>query len=129
MRTGEYQIHLHEWRLFVIINQTYSDWSGSVENILKFREEKNFHDLRRFLIEKITKITNNDRVKHVLKYIKYINYDDSKNLISLNNTYLNELENKLIKFEGLFYKNKLIKFSTNQDLYLNYLSSKSCQWA
>lgn len=129
MRTGEHQIYLHEWRLFVIINQTYSDWSGSIENILKFREEKNFHDLRRFLIEKITKITNNDRVKHVLKYIKYIKYDDSKNLISLNNSFLNELEIKLNKFENLFYKGQLIKFSTDQDLYLSYLSSKSCQWA
>ena len=103
---------------FLIFCQNHSDLDQVVENIIKYRSYGEIYELEKFL-----KSNNrmDSRFFSILKNIKYFNFNNKK--ISISENYVDEILNKIEKFNHNYTNNKLIFFDkTNPNKYKKFLS-------
>ena len=105
---------------FIVLARNHSEINDIVERIVDYRE----HD-EKYEIEKYLKQSNklDARFYKILRYCKYFKYSPSK--IILIEEHLQEVVEKLSKFNELIKENKLIKFNKNSpSLYRDMLYSR-----
>ncbi len=102
---------------FLIFCQNHSDLDQVVGNIIKYRSYGEIYELEKFL-----KANNrmDSRFFSILKNIKYFNFNKKK--IAISENYIDEISNKIKKFNQRYANNKVIFFDkTNPKKYKKFL--------
>ena len=102
---------------FLIFCQNHSDLDQVVGNIIKYRSYGEIYELEKFL-----KANNrmDSRFFSILKNIKYFNFNKKK--IAISENYIDEISNKIKKFNQRYANNKVIFFDKkNQNKYKKFL--------
>lgn len=104
-KTETYEMSLDEWRFFAIFARSYEDYEDITQNILDYKNEKEFYLIERYLNE-LSKDMD-DRFKDLFKLSMVLNYDEANQKIILKKQYIGYVEKVIKNFEKKLTENSV----------------------